>query len=264
MNTKINSLTQQIKFFGLAILILTSCVDQKATIKPTTEIQKVFPSEVLDLTNWKLNTPIDTQTPGKVDAYEQPELNKFSDPEWFHLNKNKDGVVFKANAGGVTTTGSGYPRTELREMTGKGTINASWSSSSGVHTMFIEEAVTHLPDVKPHIVVGQIHNADDDIIVFRLEKNKLFIDLNGRMGPVLDDNYTLGKHFAVMFKVHDNQVDCYYNGDLMYAYHTIFSGAYFKAGAYVQSSCKGKKKVSGESCNAYGEMEIYKLWVKHE
>ncbi len=33
--------------------------------------------------------------------------------------------------------------------------------------------------VKPHIVAGQIHDADDDVIVFRLEGKKLFIDHNG-------------------------------------------------------------------------------------
>lgn len=224
----------------------------------------IYPSQVINLTDWKLNTPVDTQSPGKVNTYTQPELNTFTDADWFHLNQKKNGVVFKANAGGITTSGSGFPRSELREMTDNGTKNASWGSSSGVHTMFIEQAVTHLPDVKPHIVVGQIHDADDDVIVFRLERKKLYVDLNGKKGPLLESNYILGTHFTVMFKVHDNKVDCYYNDALVYTQNTTFSGAYFKAGAYVQSSCKGKRKVTGESCDAYGEMEIYKLWVKHE
>jgi uncharacterized protein YycO len=43
-----------------------------------------------------------------------------------------------------------------------------------------------------------------------------------------------------------------------------FSGAYFKAGAYVQSNCQGKKKVAGESCDAYGEVVIYKVSVTHQ
>ncbi len=253
----------------LAILLLASCATQQVPEKkPTTPIEAVvdkkYPAEVIDLTNWKLNTPIDTQTPGKVDEYKQPVLKTFTDANWFHLNATKDGVVFKANTGGVTTSGSGYPRSELREMTNNGTTNASWGSATGTHTLFIEQAITHLPDVKPHIVVGQIHDANDDIIVFRLEKKKLFIDLNGDDGPTLDNNYMLGKHFTVMFKVHDNKVDCYYNDALVYTYNTTFSGAYFKAGAYVQSSCQGKNKVSGESCDAYGEVEIYRLWVKHE
>jgi hypothetical protein len=149
-------------------------------------------------------------------------------------------------------------------MTNNGATNAAWGSSSGIHTMFIEQAVTHLQTVKPHIVVGQIHDAYDDVIVFRLENKKLFIDLNGKDGTTLDTSYTLGKKFTVMFKIQNNKVECYYNDSLAYTYNVTFSGAYFKAGAYVQSSCQGAKKVSGESCDAFGEMEIYKLWVKHE
>ncbi len=244
----------------------TSVPTVPETIPPVVVVvnNKIYPSEVLDLTNWKLNTPVDTKVSGKVDEYKQLVLNTFTDASWFHLNTNKDGVVFKANAGGVTTSGSGYPRSELREMTNNGATNASWGSSTGIHTMFIEQAITHLPDVKQHIVIGQIHDANDDVIVFRLEKKKLFIDLNGDDGTTLDNNYTLGKKFNVMFKVYDNKVECYYNGALAHTYNTTFSGAYFKAGAYVQSSCQGEKKVTGESCSAYGEMEIYKLWVKHE
>lgn len=263
------------KYLVIFICLLTACTKKhdpvlipipKVVIPPVVVVTptKVYPSEVIDLTNWKLNTPVDKQTPGNVDEYKQPVLKSFTDVDWFHLNSTLDGVVFKANAGGFTTSGSGFPRSELREMINNGSTNASWSSSSGIHTMFIEQAITHLPNVKPHIVIGQIHDANDDVIVFRLENKKLFIDLNGKDGPTLDNNYTLGKKFTVMFKVKDNKVNCYYNDALTYTYNTTFTGAYFKAGAYVQSSCQGIKKVTGENCDAYGEMEIYKLWVTHE
>ena len=64
------------------------------------------------------------------------------------------------------------------------------------------------------------------------------------------------------FEVANNQVKCYYNGALKYTYNKSFSGAYFKAGAYVQSSCQGDKKVTGESCSAYGEVVIHDLKVQ--
>jgi hypothetical protein len=173
-------------------------------------------------------------------------------------------VVFRAHAGGDTTNNSGYPRSELREMKNNGADNASWSSSSGTHTLFIDQAVTHLPDVKRHIVVGQIHDASDDVIVFRLEGQKLFIDLNGNDGPTLTSSYALGTRFTVRFEVSNDEVKCYYNDELKYTYPKSFSGAYFKAGAYVQSSCQGDKKVAGESCDAYGEVEIYDVKVTHQ
>jgi hypothetical protein len=223
-----------------------------------------LPAEILDLKNWKLNVPEGIKTPGSSDEYRQPELAAYSSDKWFYANKTGDAVVFRAITGGTTTKGSGYPRSELREMTDNGKKNASWSSSAGTHTLFIDQSIIHLPVKKPHIVVGQIHDAEDDVVVFRLEKNKLFVKMDDEKGPVLDENYQLGTRFTVMFKVNKDQTECYYNGKLKFTYPKAFTGAYFKAGAYVQSSCQGKRKVEGEPCDAYGAVEIYNVWVKHE
>ena len=225
---------------------------------------KKLPSEILDLTNWKLNVPEGIKTPGGSDEYKQPELKTYSNDKWFYANKAGDAVVFRAITGGTTTRGSGYPRSELREMTDNGKKNAFWSSEAGTHTLFIDQRIVHLPLKKPHVVVGQIHDAADDVIVFRLEKNKLFVKMDDENGPVIDENYQLGTRFSVMFKVKNNQTECYYNGKLKFSYAKSFTGAYFKAGAYVQSSCQGRRKVEGESCSAYGAVEIYNVWVKHE
>jgi hypothetical protein len=228
------------------------------------QIRLKLPAEILDLNNWKLNVPEGIKTPGKSDEYRQPELKTYHNNNWFFVNKTEDAVVFKATTDGTTTIGSGYPRSELREMTDEGTKNASWSSSTGIHTLFIEQSVIHLPLKKPHIVIGQIHDDKDDVIVFRLEKNRLFVKMGDEKGPVLDDNYQLGTRFTVMFKVSGDRTECYYNGKLKFTYPKVFSNAYFKAGAYVQSSCHGKRKVEGELCEAYGAVEIYKVSVKHE
>lgn len=224
----------------------------------------LLPSDVLNLTNWHLTLPVDTALPGDPDQIEQPALDTYVHDTYFRLNAAKDGVVFRAHAGGDTTSGSGYPRSELRERQNNGQDKAAWSSSSGKHTMFIDQAVTHLPDVKPHIVVGQIHDASDDVIVIRLEGSKLFIDLNGDDGPTLTSTYILGTRFTVKLEVEDDATNVYYNGTLKYTYSKAFSGAYFKAGAYVQSSCQGTKKVSGEACSAYGEVVIYDVSVSHQ
>jgi len=227
-----------------------------------------LPSKVLDLTNWKITIPFDDNgndgNTRKATEIKQPELNSYELPGYFEVNSAGDGVVFTAPVGGATTSGSGYPRSELREMKNNGADRADWSSGSGKHTMFIRQKVTHLPVEKPHIVVGQIHDGSDDVIVFRLEDEKLFIDINGNDGPTLDSDYQLGTEFEVKFVVENNQTKCYYNGSLEYTLNQSYSGAYFKAGAYTQSACSGRKDVSGESCSAYGQVVIYDLWVTHE
>jgi len=225
-----------------------------------------YPANVLDLTNWKITVPFDGPDSGTTaDEISQPALATYSIDPWFRNNANNTGVIFRANTGGATTSGSSYPRSELREMTGNGATNASWSSGSGIHTMEIDQAITHLPDVKKHIVAGQIHDANDDVIVFRLENQKLFIDINGNDGPTLTSSYVLGTRFKVKFVVQNNQTKCYYNDVLMYTHNQTYSGAYFKAGAYTQSSCKsGGNPGPTESCDAYGEVVIYGLSVSHQ
>lgn len=223
-----------------------------------------YPAQVLDLTNWKLNIPLDEDSNGTSDEIKQPKLATYTLDPWFHNNAGNTGVVFRAHCGGATTSGSGFPRSELREMTNNGKSCASWSSDAGTHTMEIEQAITHLPVVKPHIVAGQIHDANDDVIVFRLEGTKLFIGHNGPGGAVLTSNYVPGAKFKVKFEVSDGEVKSYYNDALVETYPVHFSGAYFKAGAYVQSNCQGRKKTPGELCGAYGEVVIYKLTVTHQ
>ena len=246
---------------------LTILTGARITVSPGANfILAVKPANILNLTNWKLNLPIDangTQTGTSVEI-KRPQLDTFSIYPWFRSNNIGNGVIFNANCGGATTSGSGYPRSELREMTNNGTASASWSSSAGTHIMEIDQAITHLPDVKKHIVVGQIHDANDDVIVFRLENKKLFMDHNGLDGVILDNNYILGTRFKVKFVVANNQVMSYYNDVLKETYPVTFTNSYFKAGAYVQSSCKGIKQVAGELCSAYGEVVIYNVTVTHQ
>jgi len=224
-----------------------------------------LPSAVIDLTNWKLNIPV-AGSNGFSKEIMQPDLNGYAD-EYFHVNTAGDAVVFRAHANGVTTKGSTYPRSELREMQNNGKDKASWSiaSGGGTHTMMITQAVTHLPTQKPHVVVGQIHDADDDVIVFRLENKKLFIDHNGTAGPVLTSDYHLGTKFTVQFVAGGDGVRCYYNGTLIETYPSTADGCYFKAGMYTQSKTteKGGREDMYDA-NAYGEVEIYYVIVSHD
>ena len=91
----------------------------------------------------------------------------------------------------MTTSGSSYPRTELREM--NGAKLAAWSNTQGTHTLTVRQAVTALPAAKPDVVTAQIHDAEDDVMEVRLESGKLIAQYNdGRTDVTLDPRYTLG------------------------------------------------------------------------
>lgn len=221
-----------------------------------------YPAEVLNLTNWKQTLPIGSSR--KPKEITQASLGTYIHNLFFRTNTECTGVVFRAPVNGVTTSNSGYPRSELREMASNGKSLANWSTTAGTHTMTIDQAITAVPKVKKHVVAGQIHNADDDVIVIRLEYPKLFVDINGKAGPTLDANYTLGKRFSVKFEASNGKIKTYYNGSAK-PVHTLTkkgSGNYFKAGAYIQSNCSKEKKKTCDS-NNYGEVVIYKLLVHH-
>lgn len=227
----------------------------------------VYPAQVLKLTNWKQTLPTGPEE-DPTEIY-QPQLATFKVDPWFVVitDANGTGVRFRAPVNGVTTSGSGYPRSELREMLSDGSNEIAWSSTSGVHTMIVEEAFTAVPKIKKHVVGSQIHDGGDDVIVIRLEYPKLFIDINGADGPTLDSNYTLGKKFTVKYVVSNGQTKIYYNNSATPAYtlDQNYSGAYFKAGAYTQSKCIPDDGVETDcSANNYGEVVIYGLSVSHQ
>jgi len=224
------------------------------------EAASKYPAQVIDLANWKQTLP--TGSSKKPQEIKADKLSTYLNDPFFLVDASGQAVRFRAPVNGVTTSGSGYPRSELREMTNGGKDLASWSTTSGAHVMYIDQAITAVPKKKKHVVAGQIHDSEDDVIVIRLEYPQLFVDINGKKGPVLDPNYQLGKRFNVRFVAEGGKIKIFYNGNSNPA-HTISkkgSGFYFKAGAYTQSNCS---KESDCSSNNYGEVVVYNLQVGH-
>jgi len=220
------------------------------------------PAQVLDLSNWKVTLPFggadNAKSPLEV---KQPELANYATAPWFNPTPACDAVVFRAPVDGVTTKGSRNPRSELREMADNGASTASWSSTAGTHMLTVTEAFTHLPDGKPDLVGAQIHDADDDITVFRLEGGNLYItEGNNAHYKLVTGNYALGTKFEARYVVRNGEVNVYYNGALQTTISNRFSGAYFKAGAYTQANCGNSSPCSSSN---YGETTIYNVSVFH-
>ncbi len=232
---------------------------------PTVSPQKLtYPSEIIDLTNWKITLP--TGNEERAREVKQPELAKFFLAPWFEavLLPSGLGVRFRAPVNGVTTSGSGYPRSELREMTNNGLSKARWSSSTGPHILRVEEAITAVPKTKKHVVAGQIHDADQDILVIRLEYPKLLVNVDGKNVSTLDSNYVLGRRFVIRLEVVRGRTNVYYNNAVQPAYTLVsdYSDAYFKVGAYTQSNCNREKSSLCNDDN-FGEVVVYQVSVTH-
>lgn len=214
-----------------------------------------YPGAVLNLTEWKLQIPVASIQPGQVEEVKWPALRTYS--SWyFQVNHAGDGVVFRATAGGATTPGTVFARTELRQMTDGGRTQAAWSSADSTWSMTIREAITHLPPVHPAIVAGQIHGMGTHYVALvRLDGHLLWVKTETGSGGSLDENYQIGTVFTIKFVAYGDVIRIYYNGALKVELHEQCIGCYFKAGAYLQSN------TNWDSANSYGEVVIYDLTV---
>jgi hypothetical protein len=219
---------------------------------------QLYPSSILNLTNWKLTLPVSGSGGNSPQEITQPRLTNFVLAPYFQVNGAGNGVQFEAPVGGVTTTNSSFPRSELREMANNGAQEASWSDTAGTNTMIIRQAITHLPAVRLQLVAGQIHGPSDYVILIRLEGSNLFVEANGNSVGTLDSNYHLGDVFTVQVVASNGHIVVLYNGAQKVDYAKSGSGYYFKAGCYTQSNPS-----KGDSPNDYGQVVIYGLQVSH-
>jgi hypothetical protein len=257
---------------------------------PTTEPARGcdYPAQVLDLTGWNVSLPVAgppdqedendegaksdaekaaDKAAGKVDEKKakevnQPDLATFVAKPYFQINSTCDGVAFRAPVNGITTSGSKYPRSELREMSPDGSKTAAWSSSTGAHTFVVNEAFTALPQGKPNLVGVQIHDEDDDVSTFRLEGTNLYItEGDDTHHKLVTDKYVLGTRYEAKYIVSGDVIQAFYNGQLQTTITKQFTDAYFKAGAYTQANCTDHTV----QCNGstFGETTVYSLHVEH-
>jgi hypothetical protein len=204
------------------------------------------------LQGWKLTLPYDSPAKGVPDEIAWPELPRFSDERCFHLDE-AGRLVFRARCDGVTTRGSKYPRSELREMDGP--REAAWDvAAERVRGLDIVFAVTRLPSVKPHVVCAQIHDAERDVLMVRLEGSKLLLERTGREDVLLDRKYVLGAPVAVRIEAGAGRIRVWHQEALRAEWPETAMGCYFKAGCYVQSNV-----AKGDRPDAYAEVRFARI-----
>lgn len=204
--------------------------------------------------DWYLTLP--TGKPGAPDTVKLPELAGYSSSS-FRLNDTRDGAVFTAPCGGVTTKNSTYPRSELRQM--NGTALASWDNAGPGQTLTVEEAFTALPVAKPEVVGAQIHDAQSDVIEVMLSGKRLLVRYNnGKQSVTLDDNYVLGTRYRLQIIAANKAIRVLYNDTEKANLPITGSGWYWKVGSYVQSNV-----TKGDRPDAVGQVVVFAATVTH-
>jgi hypothetical protein len=210
----------------------------------------------VDLKNWKLTLDFaDPDNPDKPLEVVPPKLLTFQHP---HFIKTNDSITFKAACDGKTTRGTKYPRSELRELV-NGEL-ADWKMNSGVHSMTWKCAVTHLPVAKPQVVVGQIHDGEDDVIEIRHTKDYVEVIHDSKNYGKLIKAYRLGDVYEANITVRKGVIYVYAEKTTIVISSALNAkNCYFKMGCYTQSNTS-----TGDSPKAYGEVKLYNLEVVHE
>ncbi|NLR94326.1 polysaccharide lyase family 7 protein [Flammeovirga agarivorans] len=252
-------------------------VDPTDPVDPVDPTPGGYPYDVLGLQNWKLNAFSGSlNNPTFVDQI--PNLDTYENDNWFYTDGSK--VFFKCYAGYPTSSGSGNPRTELRELTANGSSNIYWDGGSGTNRMEWKVTVNQLPS-SGKLCFGQIHgpsNSYDDVIRVQFEGNPNQSSGSARMkimgwvteengdksGDFIDGNWALDQEMHLELIFENSNVVLYSissSGSRTEIYR--FNGCnsdsnYFKAGNYMQSM-KGKSLDTSD----YGLVSISYLKVKH-
>lgn len=106
----------------LAAIALVGCgsttpTSSEATANQVSAMVKnpLIPAHKFDLSHWKITMPLDKNQDGKVDEISVRKIQRYSHPDFFHLNEQKE-MVFTVPNKATTTSGSSNTRSELRQM----------------------------------------------------------------------------------------------------------------------------------------------------
>jgi hypothetical protein len=192
------------------------------------------PADLIDLRRAKLTTPF-----GKEDhptEIKQPGLNRYADSRCFFVrtdSASKRWVVFRVKGNGVTTSGSSYPRCELREMELDGD-KASWDTRRD-HRLL---EATYRVAGNAKVVVAQIHDAGDDLVMVSWQAGRIVVEWSKGKGKGSTKKQVgtvkAGDEFTITIEVEAGEVVVKLNGKEVDSRKKAKSGCYQKAGAYLQ------------------------------
>ncbi len=174
-------------------------------------------------------------------------------------------MVFWCPVNGGRTSGSSYPRSELRERINPSNDSSNWTGY-GTHVLSAQCKVTQVPST-PKIIIGQIHGYNSNPLI-KLQYSSGKIEALVKVSPTgsTDQKYSfvtvgLNSNIDYAIKVVDGLLTMTVNG--LVTNHNFFATNsgwtnvtyYFKAGSYVQDN-------SGNSTEG-GTVMFYSLSVSH-
>lgn len=187
---------------------------------------------------------------GRGDATQQDfDLNTLANgytEDDFKMSADGTEVEFRADMDDATTSGSSYPRSELRELQLNGSSLASWNGGVDVHRMWGTSTARHLHPIKAQkAVFAQIHDASSDVMRVQWETTSGKLGIVVRNTPpgggsevktVVMTDYSVGTPVKWLIEVINGVGKLYLNDSMVRQFPCDTTGCYFKAGCYAQSN----------------------------
>ena len=226
------------------------------------------PSSNFDLKDWKLQT-INTAD-NTLKEITATNLVAGYSSDLFYTDSGDGSLVFKVPSNGATTSGAGYPRCELRQMS----AGANWALSDATeHYLYAECKVTQVANAKPQIIIGQIHGSEINSEMIKLrwsgnESGKCFVEarfedndaIKAEYGVKLATGLSLGDLITYSITMKSGKITVTVNGtSASQTYTSDYFGTtdayYFKAGNYFQYN----NLIVPDPTLIYGQTKFYKL-----
>lgn len=204
----------------------------------------------IDTSIWKVTGPEEDEDGGAIEHF---PIEGDYDP-WFVDTGHS--LIFRARVDGATTSKSGYPRSELREMT-KGGKLAKWSNRTGVNRMRGRFRVNELPGGKNEVVPAQVHDPYDDVVMIVVSGSEIFLSESKGKGQgsnrrPIGTGYRLGDWVEFEIVTAPGQIKTTVNGKSLTTYKVV-DDAYYKAGSYSQAN---ETNGSGAAEVEYDDLEV--------
>ncbi len=220
-----------------------------------------------DLSAWKLQTLDNSYNFTEITAL---QLMSGYTSSLFFTDETDGSIVCKVPSSGATTSGSGYPRVEFRQMTN----GANWKLTDPTeHYLNAECKVVAVAEAKPQTIIGQIHGSATNSELLKLRwtgyqpkqcKIEARYELNdatqSEYGVTLADGLSLGDLINYTITMKSGTITCTVNNvSASQTYTSAYFGTtdayYFKAGNYFQYN----NQTVPDPTIIFGQNQFYKL-----
>lgn len=250
-------------FFLIAISLSIFSIAQNPTLSPSSNF---------DLSAWKLQT-LDANS--NFTEIQATTLSNSYTSSFFYTDTTDGSMVFRVPSNGQSTSGSSYPRVELRQMTG----GANWKLTDATeHYLTAQCKVIAVAPAKPQTIIGQIHGSETNSELLKLRwtgylagqcKIEARYELNdatkAEYGVTLASGLSLGDLITYTITMKNGTINCTVNGiSASQTYTNAFFGTtdayYFKAGNYLQYN----NQTIPDPTVIYGQNQFCKLSLVKE